>query len=60
MENKNLYEMELHEVSEVADDHSNNSDFLATRVPGGWIYTLWFEGTPVNSVFVPFNNEFKP
>lgn len=45
MEGK-LYSMKLHEVMKVEDKTE------VKRVPGGWIYTQFFNGGPT-SVFVP-------
>jgi hypothetical protein len=45
---ENIYGMKIHQV--IID---GNMQIL--RVSGGWIYSVL--GT--NSVFVPFNNEFK-
>ena len=45
---ENIYGMKLHQVI-----IEGNMEIL--RVPGGWVYTVL--GT--NSIFVPFNNEFK-
>lgn len=36
---------------------------LITRVPGGWIFTNYNSGEKelsMTSVFVPYNDEFKP
>ena len=46
---KNLYELELHEVTDVS------CEIIAIRVPGGWIYRWLSKDT-----FVPYNNEFMP
>lgn len=43
-----LYKMQLHEQLEIS------SNFIVTRVSGGWIYSI-FGG----SVFVHYSNEFK-
>lgn len=35
-------------------------DIRVVRVPGGWIYTVYrLDRGQMNSVFVPFNNEFE-
>ena len=56
---KNIYEMELHDKF-MLDDKTQ-----IIRVPGGWIYksfqadeSFLYINYSINSVFVPFNNEF--
>jgi hypothetical protein len=51
MEDTDIYKMKLHEeiVCSVGK---------ITRVPGGWIYTIYKISEGYVSVFVPFNNEF--
>lgn len=50
-----VYSMKLHETITVGED------MLATRVPGGWIYEIRKPQVNVlETVFVPFNNEFMP
>jgi len=62
---KTIYDLELHDtliiLSEIndTDGHVNSSDQLyVTRVPGGWIYRK--SANSEDSVFVPFDKEFKP
>lgn len=54
---KSIYNMKLHEVFD--DDNTT-----IIRVPGGWIYNLWFtdgiEREIHNSLFIPYNTEFHP
>ena len=45
---KIIYEMKLHECLKFSEE------LYVTRVPGGWIYS-----NANNSVFVPYNDEFK-
>jgi hypothetical protein len=54
---KEQYSMKLDDV--LAWDGEHN--FIEIRrVPGGWIYTFTDKSCPVmNSVFVPYNNEFQ-
>jgi hypothetical protein len=55
-ENKDLYNMRLHETGVV------DNDCKILRVAGGWLYIYQFNnsvGNSVSSVFVPFNEEFK-
>jgi len=50
---KKLYELKLHEESNV------DSDCIARRVPGGWIYVFYCsDGEIVSSNFVPYHAEF--
>ena len=61
-----LYEMKLHETIT-----PTGKDMQICRVPGGWVYRFfslhqeqggsgsWSENYVVDSVFVPFNNEFQ-
>lgn len=59
---KDIYEMRLHESSEVRLNVSNDSwsKVFVIRVAGGWIYEMPTGNTRrVTSVFVPFNKEFK-
>ena len=50
-----VYSMKLHETITVGED------MYATRVPGGWIYEIQKPQVNVlETVFVPFNNEFMP
>ena len=52
---KSIYALSLHESTKI-QGHS----IYVTRVPGGWIYELYdTDTTTMNSVFVPFNNEFQ-
>jgi hypothetical protein len=48
---KNIYKMELH------DSFVINHETRITRVPGGWIYSL-FDGYFHHVTFVKFDNEF--
>lgn len=52
---KTIYNLKLHQTIYL-DTNGNSSVF---RVSGGWIYYFQFPGmNQVNSVFIPFNNEF--
>lgn len=65
---KSIYELELHEVTKVAQNHEYETSCM--RVPGGWIYTDVYLVEPdepnqealgrMSQVFVPLNNEFNP
>ena len=48
-----LHEMKLHEVL-----HPSSCTIEIIRVPGGWIYTSYFEDSG-STVFVPLNDEFQ-
>ncbi len=48
---KDLYNMDLHESIMIAVGTE------VMRVPGGWIYTNYYNGTPV-AVMVQLNGEF--
>lgn len=60
---KTIYDLKLHESMW-------DKNIRITRVPGGWIYQFCkairrfkedeTEYKPINSVFVPFNAEFRP
>jgi hypothetical protein len=52
MNKKNIYELKLHETTEVA------KNLYATRVPGGWVYDSVINYDNIVSVFVPYNDEF--
>jgi len=64
---KSIYELELHEVTKVAQNHEYETSCM--RVPGGWIYTDVFLVEPddpnqealgrMSQVFVPYSTEFK-
>ncbi|WP_167597676.1 hypothetical protein [Leeuwenhoekiella sp. ZYFB001] len=59
---KNLYDLELHEQTNIFSDKQRAVDCL--RVPGGWVYITYtydpeINEQPVSSVFVPYNGEFK-
>lgn len=55
MEDKNIYDMELHERIFI-----QSAGFYVVRVPGGWIYIAEFAiHSREEIVFVPFNEEFK-
>ena len=63
MEQKTIYDLELHEVMTVKVK-TNGSEYPAvwwvTRVPGGWFYQDANPNrTTVSEFFVPFNNEFR-
>jgi len=52
-----LYDLELHEQYKIGC----NSEWNVTRVPGGWIYTYHrLDAGQMNSIFVPFDNEYIP
>lgn len=66
---KSIYELKLNEsLFIIKPDLIDNSDSTkVTRVPGGWIYTECSQGIGEKeisvsnaSVFVPYNEEFKP
>jgi ribosomal protein S27E len=54
-----IYGLDLHDQF-----YDHGGTLIITRVPGGWIYTTYFENGSraqgTSSVFVPFNDEFKP
>jgi len=56
--NERVLNMEMHES--IFFPQSNNAGALTIlRVPGGWIYQFkHITLKQLNSVFVPFNNEF--
>lgn len=61
-----IHKLKLHEIA-----HSDDGTFSATRVPGDWIYRFfemqqelshdgqWINNYAIDSVFVPFSNEFN-
>lgn len=52
-----IYELKFGEEYE-----DNDTGYIITRVPGGWIFYKYFHGNNGNSktsVFVPFDIEFK-
>lgn len=52
-----LYDLELHDQYKIG----NNNEWNVIRVPGGWIYTYHrLDAGQMNSVFIPFDNEFMP
>lgn len=64
---KDIYSLELLEMTRF--DTDTDCYTTITRVPGGWIFTenydSFFDGskntnTNMSSVFVPYNDEFKP
>ena len=59
MKKEEIYKMKLHEVIELKLGVTN---FIITRVAGGWIYQTYnfsFSGGGVANIFVPFSNEFQ-
>tara|TARA_R110000824_G_scaffold293327_1_gene481669 strand:+ start:40 stop:273 length:234 start_codon:yes stop_codon:yes gene_type:complete len=50
-----LYQLKFHERYWCSISYK---DIL--RIPGGWIYSDWnsASSSPMNGIFVPFNNEF--
>lgn len=59
--NKNIYNMELHEVI-VSDEYFPNHNLYTTimRVAGGRIYRSYDKSSNImGMVFIPFNNEFN-
>ena len=57
--NVNIYKLKLHETTSISLDNGFNQH--VTRVAGGWIYqTIRLDRNLINSIFVPFNNEFQP
>lgn len=53
-----IYSMKLGERIASGDKHTYGFDWIITRVPGGWIYTVETAMSPA-SVFVPWHNEFQ-
>ena len=65
-----LYQMELHEVVHL---DTKDPPTMVVRVPGGWVYRFyqgfeephleardgWNTNYLVDSIFVPFDNEFQ-
>jgi hypothetical protein len=50
---KSIYKMDLHEEVQIGEW------LVCMRVAGGWIYSFQIPQTNIlNSVFVPFDNEF--
>ena len=59
MDQTDIHKMKLHDKFYLCPDTT------IIRVPGGWIYKFIQQNTHyqtslINSVFVPFNAEFKP
>ena len=57
MDQTDIHKMKLH-------NKIYEPDMTIIRVPGGWIYQFILQNTQyqtslINSVFVPFNTEFK-
>lgn len=54
-ENKSIYDLELHEHTQLPDGTQ------IMRVPGGWRYDVWdyCEAEPKAGVFVAYNDEFQ-
>jgi len=53
-----IYKLKLHE-SIIVTGHTNGQ-LEIIRVPGGWIYTVYYEGIQkIVSEFIPFDNEFQ-
>lgn len=54
-ETMNIYELKLHESIML-----KNGDLVIHRVAGGWLYTMpRLDCGQMNTVFVPFDNEFQ-
>ena len=53
MKEKSIYDLKLHEETGIT------RYLYVTRVPGGWIYTIYEFDNFVSQLFVPFNNEFQ-
>lgn len=53
MNNKNIYQMKLHEFIWMS---SINAGVI--RVPGGWIYKTYIPEVGIAQCFVPMNKEF--
>lgn len=55
MDNKNIYELELHESTYIPDAWTT-----IVRVPGGWIYAIVSDAAGEKSapVFIPYSREF--
>lgn len=55
-----IYKMKLHEYLQIEID---NNEVVIIRVPGGWIYKIWYYSgeDKYTTVFVPYHNpgEFK-
>ena len=58
-ENKNIYDLELHEAEIVGQQNDETGGVICSRVPGGWVYTTC-HGPCMTSVFVPYSDEFAP
>ena len=55
---KTIYDLELHETIRIPVDHI---EWHITRVASGWIYShVRLDQGQMNTIFVPYNNEFNP
>lgn len=53
----NIYKLKLNETVEL---WAGAITYFVTRVPGGWIYNnMRLDHGQMNSVFVPFDNEYQ-
>jgi hypothetical protein len=64
---KNIYALELLEETFEQREQYNPRSLSVRRVPGGWIFTEFEDSSEesaiqvrLSSVFVPYNDEFKP
>ena len=56
----NIYALNLHEYAVIEELPTEKT--VATRVPGGWIYTISNHNGDTasqSSIFVPYNDEFR-
>lgn len=57
---KNIYDLQINEVTVAEGDPKATLFTTVMRVPGGWIYRSVDKGTGIMGVaFVPFDNEFQ-
>lgn len=62
-----IYDLTLNQHLIVENEFTKEKEAIITRVPGGWIYTLYHKTQPdatafdrlYTSVFVPYDDEFK-
>ena len=61
---KDIYKLELFEVSYIRSSKEANDGVAVRRVPGGWTFTEWENTgsenpmTVISATFVPYNEEF--
>lgn len=64
---KDIYKLELLEVTFIEREQYDNSGLSIRRVPGGWIFTSFEDShedgnaiqSRLSSVFVPYSEEFR-